>query len=47
MPSRTTGFRTEDPSLTRGLVPGDQVQFTVQKTGKEYRIIALRKEGSR
>jgi Cu/Ag efflux protein CusF len=47
MPSMTMGFRTEDPELTRGLVPGDQVQFTVQKTGKEYVVIALRKEGSR
>lgn len=45
MPSMTMGFHTEDPNLTRGLVPGDQVQFTVQKTGKELAVIALRKEG--
>ncbi len=47
MPSMTMGFTTEDPKLTRGLVPGDRVQFTVQKTGKDYLVIALRKEGSR
>jgi Cu/Ag efflux protein CusF len=47
MPSMTMGFLAEDPKLTRGLVPGDQVQFTVQKTGREYVVIALRKEGSR
>ncbi len=46
MPSMTMGFTTEDPKLTRGLVPGDRVQFTVQKTGKDYLVIALRKEGS-
>ena len=45
MPSMTMGFRTEDPKLTRGLVPGDQVQFTVQRTGEEFVVIALRKEG--
>ncbi|HSB82674.1 MAG TPA: copper-binding protein [Candidatus Methylomirabilis sp.] len=45
MPSMTMGFHTEDPTLTRGLVPGDQVQFTVQKTDKELAVIALRKEG--
>ncbi|HYL79912.1 MAG TPA: copper-binding protein, partial [Candidatus Acidoferrum sp.] len=32
MPSMTMGFHMEDPRITRGLVPGDQVQFTVQKT---------------
>ena len=47
MPSMTMGFRAEDPRLTRGLVPGDQVEFTVQKTGEEYVVIALRKEGGR
>jgi Cu/Ag efflux protein CusF len=47
MPSMTMGFLTENPKLTHGLVPGDRVQFTVQKTGKEYVVIALRKEGSR
>jgi Cu(I)/Ag(I) efflux system protein CusF len=47
MPSMTMGFRTKDPELARGLVPGDQVKFTVQKTGKDYVVIALRKEGSR
>lgn len=45
MPSMTMGFRTEDPTLTRGLAPGDQVQFTVQRTGKQLAVIALRKEG--
>jgi Cu/Ag efflux protein CusF len=45
MPSMTMGFRTEDPSLTHGLVPGDRVEFTVQKTGEAYVVIALRKEG--
>ena len=45
MPSMTMGFRAKDPSLTRGLVAGDQVQFTVQKTGNEFTVIALRKEG--
>jgi Cu/Ag efflux protein CusF len=47
MPSMTMGFHTEDPVLTRGLVPGDRVRFTVQKSGKDYLVIALRKEGSR
>jgi Cu/Ag efflux protein CusF len=47
MPSMTMGFHTEDPVLTRGLVPGDRVRFTVQKSGKDYFVIALRKEGSR
>ncbi|HSB71591.1 MAG TPA: copper-binding protein [Candidatus Methylomirabilis sp.] len=47
MPSMTMGFRTEDPKLTRGLVPGDQVQFTVQRTGNEFAVVALRKEGGR
>ena len=47
MPSMTMGFRTEDPRLTRGLVPGDRVRFTVQKIGKEFVLIALRREGSR
>jgi Cu/Ag efflux protein CusF len=47
MPPMTMGFLTEDPKLTDGLVPGDRVQFTVQKTGKEYVVIALRKDGSR
>jgi Cu/Ag efflux protein CusF len=47
MPSMTMGFRAEDPRLTRGLVPGDQVEFTVQKTGEAYVVVALRKEGSR
>lgn len=45
MPSMTMGFRMEDLRLTRGLVPGDQVQFTVQKTGEGFTVIALRKEG--
>jgi Cu/Ag efflux protein CusF len=45
MPSMTMGFRTEDPRLTRGLVPGDQVQFTVRRTGEGFTLIALRKEG--
>jgi Cu/Ag efflux protein CusF len=45
MPSMTMGFHTQDVKLTRGLVAGDQVQFTVQKTGREYAVIALRKEG--
>jgi Cu/Ag efflux protein CusF len=44
MPSMTMGFRTEDPSLTRGLLAGDQVRFTVQKTGEGFTLIALRKE---
>ena len=47
LPSMTMGFRTEDPMLTRGLALGDRVQFTVQKSGKDYLVIALRKEGSR
>jgi Cu/Ag efflux protein CusF len=47
MPSMTMGFHTEDPELTRGLAPGDQVRFTVQKTGTEYLVVALRKEASR
>ncbi len=47
MPSMTMGFLAEDPKITRGLAPGDRVQFTVQKTGKEYVIIALRREESR
>jgi len=45
MPSMTMGFHTEDPNLARGLVAGDQVQFTVQRTGNGYVVIALRKEG--
>jgi Cu/Ag efflux protein CusF len=45
MPSMTMGFRTEDPRLARGLAPGDQVQFTVQRTGEGFTVIALRKEG--
>ena len=47
MPSMTMGFRMEDPKVTRGLVPGDRVQFTVQKTGKDYVVIALQRKGSR
>jgi Cu/Ag efflux protein CusF len=47
MPSMTMGFIAEDPKLMRGLAPGDRVQFTVQRSGKEYRVIALRKEGRR
>ena len=47
MPSMTMGFRMEDPKVARGLVPGDRVQFTVQKTGKDYVVIALQRKGSR
>jgi Cu(I)/Ag(I) efflux system protein CusF len=46
MPSMTMGFRTAEPGLVRGLAPGDRVLFTVEKTGKDYVVIALRKEGS-
>ena len=47
MPSMTMDFRTEDPTLVRGLASGDQVWFSVRKTGKDYEVIALRKEGGR
>jgi len=47
MPSMTMGFVTEDPRLTAGLAPGDRVNFTVQKRGNDYRVIALQKEGVR
>ena len=47
MPSMTMGFLAKDPELTQGLLPGDRVQFTVEKTGKDYVAIALRKEGAR
>ena len=46
MPSMTMGFHTEDPDISRGLTPGDQVWFTVQKRQKQLVVIALRKEPS-
>ena len=47
MPSMTMQFITEDPKLTADLAAGDRVNFTVQKSGKDYRVIALQRERSR
>ena len=46
MPSMTMGFHTEDPNLSRGLTPGDQVWFTVRRSKNQFVVIALRKETS-
>jgi len=43
----TMGFRMDDSKLSRGLNPGDRIQFTLKETGNELVLVALRKEGSR
>lgn len=46
MGSMTMGFRINDPKLTRGLNPGDLIQFTVKESGDQLVIVTLRKEQS-
>jgi len=40
----TTGFPVEDPRVSRGLLPGERVQFTVQAKGGELTVVAVYKE---
>lgn len=41
----TMSFPLEDPKLSRGLAPGDRIQFTLKET-KLRVVTAIRKEGS-
>jgi Cu/Ag efflux protein CusF len=41
MGAMTMGFRIGDPSLTRGLEPGDRVEFTVVATGNDLVVVEL------
>ncbi len=43
MGAMTMTFRVSDPAATRGLAPGDRIQFTLVTVESDLRIAALRK----
>ena len=46
MGSMTMTFRVSDPTLVKGIEPGDRVQFTLEGADNDLLLVALRKEGS-
>jgi len=46
MEAMTMAFEPEDPKLFDGLVPGDQIHFTLRKTGERLMLIAIDKLSS-
>jgi Cu/Ag efflux protein CusF len=46
METMTMAFEPDDPQMLRGLAPGDQVRFTLQKKGERLMLVAIEKGGS-
>jgi Cu/Ag efflux protein CusF len=46
MEAMTMAFEPEDPRMLNGLVPGDQVRFTLRKKGERLMLVAIQKLGS-
>jgi Cu/Ag efflux protein CusF len=44
MPAMTMGFRAKDRRIMTGLAPGDRVEFTVARAGKDLELIELHTE---
>ena len=43
MQAMTMGFEVDDPTLVRGLGPGDLVRFTLRERGERVSIVAVEK----
>jgi Cu/Ag efflux protein CusF len=46
MSAMTMAFAVESPALTQGIVPGDRVRFTLERSPQGLSIVALTKEVS-
>jgi Cu/Ag efflux protein CusF len=44
MPAMTMGFRVKDRASMTGLAPGDRIEFTLARDGKELVLVDLRKD---
>ena len=47
MEAMTMGFQAQDPKILDGLVPGDQVRFTLEQKGERLLLVAIEKEAQR
>jgi Cu/Ag efflux protein CusF len=43
MEAMSMSFEPEDPKMLNGLVPGDQVRFTLQRKGERLMLVAIQK----